>query len=293
MKLKILNSIKPETIDTILKDYFFVDLHNHFSNNLTEYGDSVDIALQAIFETLSHKTNIISVCERSKENNDTLRFSKLKHYFETTGLFKISGGNKFIRVTHKNRSLIFFKSQEIEIGPYHIVVVGSNQTFTDYTTPLAIHEIRKAIKHEPAFLVFAHPFSIKKDGFIPFRIGSHADESQIQSIASNCDLIEGFNAHNILWMKRSNEKAMAFARRIDKPIVADSDAHFSLSEMACSGTYIHKKDISLVNDSVFFRSLKKTLVKRNHIPLERYVSLWGFYNSIFKKHLKAQMSSQR
>ncbi len=109
----------------------------------------------------------------------------------------------------RNLDITVIKGEEISTKQGHLIGLGLSEIVPPgMDVNLAID----SVKSQGGITIAPHPFDLNNKG--------------IKENAEKCDAVEVFNAINL--DRLSNFKAMRFAKKKNKPMVAGSDAHWNL-----------------------------------------------------------------
>lgn len=145
----------------------------------------------------------------------------------------------------RRQGIIFIPGIEISTLSGHVIALGIN---SDIKQNLTLDETLDRIREQGGISIAPHPFDIKGDG--------------IKNKINRVDAVEVFNALNV--DKLSNFATELKTRKMEKPVIAGSDAH-TLEMIGYAINIIDACDI----DSVL-KKIKKGRVelKKSYVPLK-------------------------
>lgn len=195
------------------KSYFLCDFHRH-----STMSDGIRTPENIIIKAIKNKYSIIAITD----HNNNLAFQKLAKQ-NSLGLdYTVQQLNKYtLKINHQNSTIntvYLLRGQEITTrikkSKFHMVVIGPN--ITDNTNSvLTIDELIKKYDNSKHIIIAAHP---------AFPLGG-IGEKNLNTYQDAIDLVE-VNAHYPSAINTYyNNKAKRWAKRIYKPVCANSDAH--------------------------------------------------------------------
>jgi hypothetical protein len=154
-------------------------------------------------------------------------------------------GLREAKIAAKRAGIVFIPGEEVSTKQGHMLALGIEELIPEGTP---FEEALDRVHEQGGIAVAPHPFDLKNAG-----LGYNA---------TYCDAIEVFNAINL--DRVSNWSAKRFAKKLDKPMTAGSDAH--CVEMMGRGITLVDGDADI--DSVLRAILKsKCSVECSYVPI--------------------------
>ncbi len=257
---------------------FKVSLHSHTTNfvhfiltkpNKKQYLEKL---LKILFKK---RGNIVLGISNFNDDN---RYKKL---FETTKLLSKKYlinkkyKNYFFSIKLDNQEIYFIKTDEIETDKGHILIIGFNGKIRKRKLE---HVLRDA-KKQKCMVIANHPLH---DSGIPYFFIQKILHTPKSMSLSKKDLIKNKKYFDTLeissYFPEDWKKIKAFAKKNEKTLVSDSDAHF-LDEIFAS--WYEVKNLNFKNPAEFKKSLKKALRKNLHLHVKKY-GYFAKYRHIFE-----------
>ena len=110
--------------------------------------------------------------------------------------------------------MLVFRGEEIKTRQGEIIALEIKKPVE---AGLDVEDTCKLVKKQNGFIIVPHPFDVLRKGL---------GIKNLSRILDYVDAVEGMNSRS--YLGRFNVKAMAFARKNGKPMIAGSDSHFEM-----------------------------------------------------------------
>lgn len=243
-----------------------LSLHSHTSNfaHFLAFSPNKKEYLEQLVKKLTKKHGNVVLGVSNFNDNRYQLLLKTTHTLSKEYKVNTEHEDCFFSVSHKNKKIVFVKTDEIATDKGHILIIG----FTGTVHSHHLNDILRKAHKQHCPIIANHPLHTPNAAYFLVKkiFGLHSDisltEKELRKHKKDFDAVELNSYFPEDW-----NKIREFSKKSNIPVVSDSDAHF-LNEMFTS--WYEVKNLSFDSPKSFKKSLKKGFKKSLHLHAAKY-----------------------